>query len=129
MTCAFAVRGAFKKMPGVEDVDVSLNKGIATVKLKPGNTLKPEEFWQTVRKNGYTPKETTVLVRGQVDAAKFKVSGTNQLFDLTADPKNAKVLEELRQHRGEVTIRAVLIPKPDLKAAVPLQVKRIEPGQ
>lgn len=36
MTCAYAVRVAMMKFPGVESADVSLNKGLATVKLKPG---------------------------------------------------------------------------------------------
>jgi copper chaperone CopZ len=69
MTCAYAVRGALKKFPGVESVDVSLNKGLATVKLKPGNTVRPQDFWETVRKNGFTPKEARVLVRGEVTNA------------------------------------------------------------
>jgi len=66
MTCAYAVRGALKKFSGVESVEVSLNKGLATVKLKPGNSVQPQEFWEAVRKNGFTPKETRVVVRGEV---------------------------------------------------------------
>ena len=66
MTCAYAVRGALQKFSGVEKVDVSLNKGLATVTLKPGNTVRLTEVWDTVRKNGFTPKETKVVVRGEV---------------------------------------------------------------
>ena len=87
MTCAFAVRGALKKFSGVESVDVSLNKGLATVKLKPGNTVTPEEFWETVRKNGFTPKETTVVVRGEVQAGKLKVSGHQSVPGPCCRPK------------------------------------------
>ena len=36
MTCAHVVDVALKKVAGVESVEVSLNKGLATVKLKPG---------------------------------------------------------------------------------------------
>ena len=92
MTCAYAVRGALKKFSGVESVEVSLNKGLASVKLKPGNTVQPQEFWEAVRRNGFTPKETRVMVRGEVTNAgrlQFKVSGTNQIFELKADPKEA----------------------------------------
>src|SRR5712691_10079502 len=90
MTCAYAVRGALKKFSGVESVEVSLNKGLATVKLKPGNTVQPQECWEAVRKSGFTPKETRVVVRGEITSAgrqQFKVAGTNQLFDLKGDPK------------------------------------------
>ena len=36
MTCAHVVDVALRKVAGVESVEVSLNKGLATVKLKPG---------------------------------------------------------------------------------------------
>jgi copper chaperone CopZ len=130
MTCAFAVRGALNKLSGVESVDVSLNKGLATVKLKAGNTLKPEELWQTVRKNGFTPKETSVVVRGEVQGGKLKVSGSNQLFDLAPDPKNPKALEEVRgQTSKTVAIQGSLTPQNNSKPPVPLQVRGIEKGR
>jgi copper chaperone CopZ len=130
MTCAFAVRGALKKLSGVEAVDVSLNKGLATVKLKPGNSLKPEDLWQTVRKNGFTPKETSVAVRGEVQSGKLKVTGTNQLFDLAPDPKNPKALEEVRAQTAKtLTVQGILIPQSDVKATVPLQVRGIDKGR
>lgn len=127
MTCAFAVRGALKKFPGVESADVSLNKGVAAVKLKPGNTVKPEEFWEAVRKNGFTPKETTVLVRGEVQGGKLRVTGTNQLFDLAPDPQNRKALDTLKALAGKtITVQGALTPGKDIKAAVPLQVRRLD---
>ena len=66
MTCAYAVRVALMKFPGVESADVSLNKGLATLKLKPGNNIRPSEFWEAIRKNGNTAKATQVTVRGEV---------------------------------------------------------------
>ena len=83
MTCAYAVRGALQKFSGVEKVDVSLNKGLATVTLKPGNTVRLTEVWETVRKNGFTPKETKVVVRGEVVGGaktELKVTGTNEVY-------------------------------------------------
>ena len=89
MTCAFAVRGAIKKIPGVESVDVSLNKGLATVKLKPGNVATIQQFWETVRRNGFTPKQTKVVVRGSLLSSgnnlNLKVSGSNQSHELVVD--------------------------------------------
>ena len=129
MTCAFAVRGALKKMPGVESVDVSLNKGLAAVKLKPGNTLKPEDFWKTVRNNGFTPKEATVLVRGDVQGGKLRITGTNQILDLAPDPQNPKALEAVRGLAGKtITVQGILTPGKDMKTE-PLRVRRIENGK
>jgi copper chaperone CopZ len=66
MTCAHVVDVALKKVAGVESVEVSLNKGLATVKLKPGNTVSVPQLWELIHKNGYTPKVTTVSVRGEL---------------------------------------------------------------
>jgi copper chaperone CopZ len=130
MTCAFAVRGAIRKFRGVESVEVSLNKGLATVKLKPGNTVKPEELWKTVRKTGFTPKETSVVVRGDLEGRKLKVSGTNQSYDLAENPENPKAIEQAPARSSRtVTIRGTLTPPKDSKTPGPLQVQSIENGR
>jgi copper chaperone CopZ len=130
MTCAYAVRGALKKVAGVESVEVSLNKGLAAVKLKTGNTVTPQELWEVVHKNGFTPKETRVVVRGAVAISpqlQFKVSGSNQVFKLTG---NAKLVQEAaRQNGNTVVAEGSLKPGKDLKAAVPLEVRSIAPDR
>jgi copper chaperone CopZ len=45
---------ALKKVAGVESVEVSLNKGLATVKLKTGNTVSVPQLWELTHKNGNT---------------------------------------------------------------------------
>lgn len=94
MTCAFAVRGALKKFPGVQSVEVSLNKGLAVVKLQPGNTLAPEQLWEAVKKNGFTPKQTRVVVKGrlleQSGKLQLKVSGLSKTLDVAAESAAAK---------------------------------------
>ena len=66
MTCAHVVDVAFKKVAGVDSVEVSLNKGLATIKLKPGNTVSVPQLWQLLHDKGYTPKTTTVSARGDL---------------------------------------------------------------
>ena len=117
-------------MPGVDSVEVSLNKGLAPVKLKPENSMKPEDFWETVRKNGFTSKETNVLVRGVVQDGKLRVTGSNQLFDLEQDPKNPKALDELKAQAGKpIVVQGTLMPGKDVKTSVPLRVRRIDKGK
>jgi copper chaperone CopZ len=128
MTCAYAVRVALKKFPGVESVDVSLNKGLASVKLRPGNSVQPQAFWEAVRKNGFTPKETRVVVRGEIiDGARpeLKVTGTNQIFELKAEPK---MLEDPKRQKA-VLVEGSLTPAKDVKTPVPLEVRRISPNE
>jgi copper chaperone CopZ len=131
MTCAHVVHVALKKMPGVESVDVSLNKGLATVRLRTGNTLSVQQFWQTIHQNGYTPKNTAVSLRGELVNAKgqmkLKITGTNEVLDLVADSSNAAAYKTAESKLGQtVTIEGVMVPMKNLKTPVPLEVRRIQ---
>jgi copper chaperone CopZ len=131
MTCAHVVHVALKKVAGVESVEVSLNKGLATVKLKPGNTASVPEFWELIHKNGYTPKSTTVSARGDVANVsghlQFTVSITKEVLTLASDPKNPAAYVEASKRVGKtVVIQGVMMPGKDLKAAVPLQVEQVK---
>jgi copper chaperone CopZ len=130
MTCAYAVRGALQKLSGVEKVDVSLNKGLATVTLKPGNTVRLPDVWEAVRKNGFSPKETRVVLRGEVvggSKTELKITGTNEVYVLLSDPKTPKRIDDVRRHAGKtVTLEEVLQPGKDSKTAVPLTVTAVK---
>jgi copper chaperone CopZ len=130
MTCAHVVDVALKKVAGVEAVEVSLNKGLATVKLKPGNTVSVPQLWEVIHKNGYTPKATTVSVRGVVENApgrvQLKVSGTNDTLALSSDAKNPAAFTEAGKKTGQtVIVQGVMTPAKDLKSRVPLQVGQV----
>src|SRR5438309_11452609 len=105
MTCAHVVDVALKKVPGVESVEVSLNKGLATVKLKPGNTVSVPQFWQLLHEKGYTPKATAVSVRGEVGEMQgrlqLKVTGTKDVLTLAADPKTPGAYQDARDKIGQ----------------------------
>jgi copper chaperone CopZ len=131
MTCAHVVDVALKKVAGVESVEVSLNKGLATVKLKPGNTVSVPQLWDLIHKNGYTPKTTAVSVRGELanvnGSLQLKISGTRDTLLLTADPKNAAAYGEAPMKLGQtVIVQGVMAPTKDLKAAFPLQVSQLK---
>jgi copper chaperone CopZ len=131
MTCAHIVDVALKKKPGVETVDVSLNKGLATVKLKPGNTASVPQFWQLLHEKGYTPKTTTVSVRGELAGGpgrlQLKVSGTKDILDLIPDPKNAASYKAAAERAGQtVVIQGAMTPGKDLKALAPLEVSQVK---
>jgi copper chaperone CopZ len=131
MTCAHVVDVALKKVAGVESVEVSLNKGLATVKLKPGNTVSVPQLWELIHKNGYTPKATTVSVRGKLadvnGALQLKVSGTKDALPLAADAKNAAAFRDASKKIGQtVIVQGLLVPSKDLKAPVPLLVGQVK---
>lgn len=127
MTCAYAVRVALLKFKGVDSAEVSLNKGLATVKLKPGNVIRPSQFWEAIRKNGNTPKITEVTVRGEVEngGSQLKVSGSGEVFPLKAAQQ---LQQQLASSVGKtVTIDGTLTPGKDIKATVPIEVTALRP--
>jgi copper chaperone CopZ len=71
------VRVAVQKIDGVESVDVSLEKGSADIRLKPGNRVTMTQLRQVIRKNGYPTKEAQIEARGRIVDRNGE-----QLFDL-----------------------------------------------
>lgn len=111
-------------------MDVSLNKGLVTVKLTPGSPVTPEQLWEAVRTSGYTPKRTRVLVRADVLVAgaqtQLKVTGTDRMYELVAEPKSGKPLDDVRRQAGKtITLDGTLIPGKDREAPAHLQVQSV----
>ena len=81
---------AVKKIDGVQSVDVSLNKGLVTIDLAPGNRLTMTQLRRVITSNGFSPKEAMVVVEGVLDirsgAPTLRVDGTDETFVLVAEP-------------------------------------------
>jgi copper chaperone CopZ len=84
---------SLKAVPGVDSVDVNLEKGLAVVKLKPGNMATLKQLNEAIAKNGFTMKDSTATVAGIVIAtdgnATLKVSGSNDLLQLVPQSASA----------------------------------------
>ena len=80
------MRVSFKAVPGVDTVNVSLEKGLANVTLKPGNTTTLKQLQDAIAKNGFTMKRAEASVVGKVtnNAGKLQlqVSGSNDVLQL-----------------------------------------------
>jgi copper chaperone CopZ len=88
------VRMSLKSVSGVDSVDVSLEKGLAVVKMKPGNTATFKQLNEAITKNGFTMKDSAATVAGTVVStegrATLRVSGSNDLLQLVPQsPSNA----------------------------------------
>jgi hypothetical protein len=57
---------SLKSVSGVDSVDASLEKGLAVVKMKPGNTATLKQLNEAISKNGFTMKDSTATVAGAV---------------------------------------------------------------
>lgn len=83
------MRVSLKSVAGVDAVDVSLEKGLANVKMKPGNAATFRQLQEAITKNGFTMKPSNVRVAGKImnlnGHPQLKVSGSNELVNLIPD--------------------------------------------
>lgn len=84
-----------KKVAGVESVEVSLNKGEALLRLKPGNSVTVEKVRQVVLDNGFTPKGADAEIAGKIIERGGKPALSVTGLDLVY------LLAEHRQARGK----------------------------
>lgn len=79
-----------KRLPGVETAHVSLNQGLVTIELKPGNTLKLQQLRKAITDQGFTPKEAQVTAIGELAQAngklQFNVSGADESLPVIETP-------------------------------------------
>jgi len=94
------VRVSLKSVIGVDAVDVSLEKGLAAVKMKPGNTVALKQLQDAVTKNGFTMKQSNAVIAGTVlvsdGKTQLRVSGSNDVLQLIPDSQsmpNAAVMQ------------------------------------
>jgi copper chaperone CopZ len=87
--CAHAVRVSLMSVSGVDSVEVSLEKGLAAVKLKSGNTVTLKQLQGAITKNGFTMKESHIVAAGKMalaaDGAKFQISGSNDVLSVVPE--------------------------------------------
>jgi hypothetical protein len=67
--CAHVVYVATKDLEGVTASKVSLNRGLLILELARGNKITLEQLREIVRRNGFTPREARVAVRGRLERA------------------------------------------------------------
>ena len=83
------MRVSLKSVSGVDAVDVSLDKGLASVKMKPGNAATFRQLQEAITKNGFTMKPSNVSVAGKVvitnGQPQLQVSGSNDVVRLTPE--------------------------------------------
>jgi cation transport ATPase len=124
--CAHAIRVSMKGIQGVDTVDVDLNTGLVTIKLKPGNNARMRQINEAVEKNGFTDKDADVVIRGRLSgntASPFvEVTGTQDRYALTplAAGADLSVLFD-----KTVTIKGVLPQAPKGKVSDLLRYRAI----
>jgi copper chaperone CopZ len=83
------VRVSLMSVNGVASVEVSLDKGLATVRLKPGNSVTLKQLQQAITKNGFTMKDSKIVAAGKLihdgNVRKLQVSGSEEILALVPE--------------------------------------------
>ena len=83
------MRVSLKAVTGVDSVDVNLEKGLASVKMKSGNAATLRQLNDAIAKNGFTMKQSAASIAGAVVVANghttLRVSGSNEMLELVPD--------------------------------------------
>ena len=65
--CAYSLEKQLKKVDGTGDVAIEVNKGIAELSARKGESLGIEELDEAVSKAGFTPRGITITVVGYLE--------------------------------------------------------------
>jgi copper chaperone CopZ len=110
---------ALRKLPGVASVQVSLNQGLATIELDPGNTLRLEQFWESVENNGFTPRQARLAARGRIGrsaAGRPRLDiGSEEGYELVVKDESSPLLAQLESAEGKMVLVKGLLPPPEGK--------------
>lgn len=117
------MRVAVRKLEGVESVEVSLERGQASIRLRPGNRVTLQHLRQLVKNNGFSSREATVTVFGELlqDGADIvlSVAGLNVVLTVAPDAARPAAYQRLRDRLAGGSQRAVtldgIVPEPQSK--------------
>jgi hypothetical protein len=95
------------KIDGVDTVTVSLQRAVADIRLRPENRVTIDQIQEMVRKNGFTPREANVTVRGSPvergGAPAFAISGIDEVLIVDQKRSTASAVKALEEARKEAS--------------------------
>jgi copper chaperone CopZ len=99
---------AVRKLQGVESVEVSLQRAVADIKLRPGNTITLEQIRQLIKSNGFVSKEAVVTAigtpRGGSRGLEIAVSGLTSILAVDSNRSAPAALQVMKGQSGLVEL-------------------------
>ncbi len=95
------MRVSVRKLEGVESVEVSLERGLASIQLRAGNSITLQQLRQLVKNNGFNPREASVTVVGELIQegadATLSVTGTSAVLTVAPDGARPAAFRTVRE--------------------------------
>jgi copper chaperone CopZ len=89
--CAYGLEKKLKDIKGVGDIEINVDKGIAILQNKQGESIELERIESTVEDAGFTPRKLTASVTGKISRS----AGSELL--VVSDAKDQFILQENEQ--------------------------------
>lgn len=111
-SCSESLGSAIKNVRGVENVTVDFKAGTVAVELASQNRVGLDQVWDAVKRVGFTPGETKVVVRGTVTGQRLDVAEIGKTFEI-----------EGRAAEGQrVQLKGTIQPPPDPRTPIRIRV-------
>jgi len=107
------VRVAVLKLDGVEGVDVSLQRGVADLRLRPGNRVTIQQLRTLIKRNGFNPGSATVEAAGRLTTRgttpAIIITNTDLVLPLVPDPAAKEAMQHLQERGSSGSAEDVLV--------------------
>lgn len=101
------MRVAIRKLEGVESVEVSLDRGVADIRLRAGNRMTLPQLRQVVKRNGFNARDAAVTVVGELirEAAgpTLSVVGIGAVLTIAEDSARPEAYRRIRDQLATLT--------------------------
>jgi copper chaperone CopZ len=111
-SCSESLGSALKRLRGVENATVDFKAGTVAVEMTPGSGVGVEQVWDAIKRVGFTPGETKVVVRGTVRGNKIEVPETGKTFEI----------EGAAREGDGVQLNGTTAPPPDPRTPIRIRV-------
>jgi copper chaperone CopZ len=111
-SCSESLGKAFERLRGVKHVDISMNDGTVTLDLADQNRVALEQVWDAIKRVGFTPGDTKVIVRGAVKGASLTISVIDKTIKIEGNAP-----------QGDVSLRGTITPPPDPRTPITLRIE------
>jgi copper chaperone CopZ len=111
-SCSESLGKAFERLRGVKHVDVSMNDGTVALDLADQNRVTLEQVWDAIKRIGFTPGATKVVVRGAVKGDSLTISGIDKTIKIEGRAAEAENVE----------LKGTIAPPPDPRTPIRLRI-------
>src|ERR1700689_2345552 len=107
-SCSESLGRAFERLRGVKHVELSMKSGAVILELAEQNRITLEQVWDAIKRVGFTPGDTKVVVRGAVKADSLTVSIIDKTIKIEGRATEAENVE----------LKGTITPPPDPRTAM-----------